>query len=108
MNTSTPLASEDAASQAPVDPRRDTEPWSCLEIPACLPSPMHVMLKSIVLHCHTAPSTGADTQILHTLFQQLVAATVSALRSKSCSNPPTTSDLSHLFGMLVESTNIHF
>ena len=69
---------------------------------------MHVLLKSIVLHCHTAPSTDADTQILHTLFQELVAATDSALRSKSCSDPPTTSDLSHLFGMLVESTNLHF
>jgi precorrin isomerase len=112
MNTSTPLASEDAASQEPLDPRRDTRPWSRLEIPACLPSPMHVLIKSIVLHCHTAPSTDADTQILHTLFQQLVAAalaaTISALRSKSCSDPPTTSDLSHLFGMLVESTNLHF
>jgi hypothetical protein len=108
MNTSTPLASEDAASQAPLDPRRDIQPWSCLEIPVCLPSPMHVLLKSIVLHCHTAPSTDADTQILHRLFQQLVAATDSALRSKSCSDPLTTSDFSHLFGMLVESTNLHF
>jgi len=113
MNTSTPLASEDVVSQAPLAPRRDTQPWSCLEIPICLPSPIHVLLKSIVLHCHNASagdtaSTDADTQILHTLFQQLVAATDSALRSKSCSNLPTTSDFSHLFGTLIESTNRHF
>ena len=113
MNISTPLASEDVASQAPLAPRRDTQPWSCIEIPICLPSPIHVLLKSIVLHCHNAStgdtaSTDADTQILHTLFQQLVAATDSALRSKSCSNLPTTSDFSHLIGMLVESTNLHF